>query len=110
MSDQTASAKMLSKLMFRLLPAQVLLYMVGAVNGLVSSYFAANYVGVTAMGAERDIAIDLTPDVQVGDYVLVHAGFAIEVVDEQYAAETLELIKTMAELVDDPLFDEGAVA
>ena len=51
MSDQTASAKMLSKLMFRLLPAQVLLYMVGAVNGLVSSYFAANYVGVTAMGA-----------------------------------------------------------
>ena len=65
---------------------------------------------VTAMGAERDIAIDLTPDVQVGDYVLVHAGFAIEVVDEQYAAETLELIKTMAELVADPLFDEGAVA
>lgn len=42
LSDQTASAKMLSKLMFRLLPAQVLLYMVGAVNGLVSSYFAAN--------------------------------------------------------------------
>ena len=65
---------------------------------------------VTAMGAVRDIATDLTPDVQVGDYVLVHAGFAIEVVDEQYAAETLELIKAMAELVDDPLFDEGAVA
>ena len=59
----------------------------------------------TAMGAERDVAIDLTPQVQVGDYVLVHAGFAIEVVDEQYAAETLELIRTMAELVDDPLFD-----
>jgi hydrogenase expression/formation protein HypC len=36
--------------------------------------------------------------------VLVHAGFAIEIVDEQYAAETLELIKDMADLVDDPLF------
>ena len=59
---------------------------------------------VSAMGAERDIAIDLVPQAGVGDYVLVHAGFAIEVVDEQYAAETLELINDMAELVDDPLF------
>ena len=60
---------------------------------------------VAVMGAERDVAIDLTPQAQVGDYVLVHAGFAIEVVDEQYAAETLELIQTMADMVDDPLFD-----
>ena len=65
---------------------------------------------VQAMGAERDAAIDLVPDVKVGDYVLVHAGFAIEVVDEQYAAETLELIKTMADMVDDPLFDQEVTA
>jgi len=65
---------------------------------------------VSAMGAERDVALDLTPQAQVGDYVLVHAGFAIEVVDEQYAAETLELIKSMAELVDDPMFAQGALS
>lgn len=65
---------------------------------------------VSAMGAERDVALDLTPQAQVGDYVLVHAGFAIEVVDEQYAAETLELVKAMAGLVDDPLFSEGVMA
>lgn len=59
---------------------------------------------VSAMGAEREAALDLTPEAQVGDYVLVHAGFAIEVVDEQYAAETLDLIRSMADLVDDPLF------
>ena len=59
---------------------------------------------VSAMGAERDIAIDLTPQAGVGDYVLVHAGFAIEVIDEQYAAETLDLIQAMADMVDDPLF------
>ena len=58
---------------------------------------------VSAMGAERDIAIDLTPQAGVGDYVLVHAGFAIEVVDEQYAAETLDLIKDMSDMIDDPL-------
>ena len=59
---------------------------------------------VSAMGAERDVALDLTPQAEVGDYVLVHAGFAIEVVDAQYAQETLDLIQEMAELVDDPLF------
>lgn len=64
---------------------------------------------VSAMGAERDIAVDLTPQAGVGDYVLVHAGFAIEVVDEQYAAETLDLIKDMSEMVDDPLFAPEAV-
>ena len=62
---------------------------------------------VTAMGAERDAALDLTPQASVGDYVLVHAGFAIEVVDEQYAIETLELIQSMADMFDDPLFDES---
>lgn len=65
---------------------------------------------VSAMGAERDVALDLTPQAQVGDFVLVHAGFAIEVVDEQYAAETLELIQMMSDLVDDPLFNESTVA
>ena len=67
-------------------------------------------VHATAMGAERDVAIDLTPQVQVGDYVLVHAGFAIEIVDEQYAQETLDLIQMMADMVDDPLVAEGAMA
>ena len=62
---------------------------------------------VSAMGALRDAALDLTPQAQVGDYVLVHAGFAIEVVDAEYAAETLDLIKQMAELADDPLFAEA---
>ena len=65
---------------------------------------------VSAMGAERNIALDLTPEAKAGDYVLVHAGLAIEIVDEQYAAETLELIKSMAELVDDPMFAQGALS
>lgn len=58
---------------------------------------------VSAMGAERDIALDLTPQAGEGDYVLVHAGFAIEVVDEEYAEDTLKLIGEMTDLIDDPL-------
>ncbi len=41
----------ITRMMFRLLPLQVLLAAVGAVNGIVSSYFASNYVGVEAMSA-----------------------------------------------------------
>ena len=65
------------------------------------------------IGTMRDVALDLTPQAQVGDYVLVHAGFAIEIVDQQYAEETLELIQDMADMLDDPLLNpnaEGALA
>ena len=53
---------------------------------------------VDVLGVTREISLDLTPQAQVGDYVLVHAGFAIEVVNEQYAQETLDLIKEFPEL------------
>jgi len=49
--EPTANAKMVTKLLFRLLPIQILLASVGAVNGIVSSYFASNFVGVRAMSA-----------------------------------------------------------
>ena len=47
----TSNTRMLSKLMFRLLPVQILLCAIGSVNGIVSSFFATNYVGVKAMTA-----------------------------------------------------------
>ena len=46
-----ANLKMVSRLMFRLLPIQVLLAAVGSVNGIVSTFFATNYVGIDAMSA-----------------------------------------------------------
>lgn len=64
-----------------------------------------NMATVTVTGATRDVALDLTPQAKVGDYVLVHAGFAIEVVDADFAAETLSLIEEMSDMVDDPLFN-----
>lgn len=41
-------------------------------------------------GTTRDVDVSLV-DVQVGQYVIVHAGFAIEVMDEEEAEETLQL-------------------
>ncbi|MBR0092963.1 MAG: ATP-binding protein [Lachnospiraceae bacterium] len=51
MNEQKANYKMTEKLFFRLLPIQVLLMAIGAVNGIVSSLFAGNYLGAEAMGA-----------------------------------------------------------
>ncbi len=51
MREPTANRKMVTKLLFRLLPVQVLLVAVGSVNSIVSSFFASNYVGIDAMTA-----------------------------------------------------------
>ena len=46
-------------------------------------------------GVESEIGLQLIPDVKVGDYVIVHAGFGIEILDEKTALETLEMMKQM---------------
>lgn len=58
---------------------------------------------VDILGVTRDISIDLTPQAGLGDFVLVHAGFAIEVVDPDYAQETIDLIKQFPELAGDDI-------
>jgi hydrogenase expression/formation protein HypC len=49
-------------------------------------------------GVSRKISVQLTPEVQKDDYVLVHAGFAIQVVDEEEARETLKLFEELGAL------------
>jgi len=53
-------------------------------------------------GIGRRISIILTPEVKVGDYVLLHTGYAINVIDEEEAKETLRLLTEMASLEDEP--------
>ena len=58
---------------------------------------------VDILGVTRSISLDLTPQAGVGDFVLVHAGFAIEVVDPDYAQETIDLIREFPDLAGDEL-------
>ena len=51
MKTQDANDRIVANTLFRLLPVQIMLAAVGAVNGLVSGFFASNYVGVEAMSA-----------------------------------------------------------
>ncbi|MHB8079687.1 MAG: HypC/HybG/HupF family hydrogenase formation chaperone [Candidatus Krumholzibacteriia bacterium] len=48
-------------------------------------------------GVQREIALDWVPEVREGDYVLVHVGFAIGVIDEAEARETLRLLAELGE-------------
>lgn len=61
---------------------------------------------VDIMGVTRKVSLDLVPEANEGDFVLVHAGFALQVIDEETAKDTLELLKQI------PFFqeDEGLLA
>ena len=52
---------------------------------------------IDVTGVSRAIGLWLTPDAQVGDHVYVHAGYAINVVDEAEALESLRLLQELAE-------------
>ena len=58
-------------------------------------------------GVRREASLLLVEDAQVGDYVIVHAGFAISKIDEQTALETLALLKEAAALMDGREGDGG---
>ena len=60
-----------------------------------------NQTGIVTLGnVEREISLVMTPEAQVGDYVLVHTGFAISVFDPSEAEETLRLLNEMAALAE----------
>ena len=67
-----------------------------AIPAQVKEIDEGNLATVDILGVTREISLDLTPQAEV----LVHAGFAIEVVDEQFAQETLDLVKSFPELAD----------
>ncbi len=71
-----------------------------AIPAQVKSINENNLATVDILGVTREVALDLTPSAEVGSYVLIHAGFAIEVVSEEAAQETLDLIKEFPELAD----------
>jgi hydrogenase expression/formation protein HypC len=58
-----------------------------------------NMARVDVGGMLRDISLDLCPEASIGEYVLVHAGFAIQKVDEEEAMETLAFLRKMAETI-----------
>lgn len=55
-------------------------------------------------GVQKTVNLSFTPEVEVGDYVVVHVGFSISIVDEDEALGTLEYLRELGELevAEDP--------
>ena len=62
---------------------------------------------VESGGVKRRVGLMLLEDVKVGDWVIVHAGFAIEKIDPDEAMDTLELIREGASHLDIPEGQKG---
>lgn len=61
-------------------------------------------------GIVREASLEYTPEAKLGDYVLVHVGFAISTIDAEEAARTYQLLEEMDQLseLDAPVVDEAA--
>jgi len=82
-----------------------------AIPGKVLEEFEQNGMRMAKVqfgGIVREASLDYTPAAKVGDYVLVHVGFAISTVDAEEAKRTYELLEQMDQLteLDAPVVDE----
>lgn len=58
-------------------------------------------------GVEREVCLAYVPGVRVGDYVVVHVGFAIGRLDEDEARRTLEVLHAMGDVLEQELTGEA---
>ena len=56
-------------------------------------------------GVRRNISVALCPEARVGDWVLVHVGFALATIDEEQARETIALLEQMGDAYEQELRD-----
>ena len=59
-------------------------------------------------GINRVVCLDLVPEAEIGDYVLVHVGYAISRIDQKDAEQTYEALQMMGKLAEEGLAEEGA--
>ena len=58
-------------------------------------------------GVRKEACLAYVPEVQVGDYVIVHVGFAISHLDEEEAMKTLEILGSMGDMMEQELATMG---
>ncbi len=75
-----------------------------AIPGKVVDLFETNGIKMGKMdfdGITKNICLAYIPDIQIGEYAIVHVGFAIEKLDEKSALETLEVFRNMGFLEEE---------
>ncbi len=56
-------------------------------------------------GVVREVCLETVPEVKLGDYVIVHAGFALNILSEQAAQDTLQAFKELEDDLSHPHMD-----
>jgi hydrogenase expression/formation protein HypC len=72
-----------------------------AVPVLVKEIYGDMTARVELQGVERVISLLMTPEAQAGDYVLIHTGYAISVIDAAEAQETLRLLEELGAFAEE---------
>jgi hydrogenase expression/formation protein HypC len=75
----------------------------GKVLTIEGDDLAFRAASVDFCGIRKSVSLSFTPEVQVGDYVLVHVGFAISRIDEEEAQRTFEYLKHIGVLAEEGL-------
>lgn len=72
----------------------------GKITAITTSVLHQNIrrAKVSFGGISKEVDLSMTPDAKIGDYVLVHVGVAISVVDEEEARRTFSYLKKIGEL------------
>jgi hydrogenase expression/formation protein HypC len=58
-------------------------------------------------GVVREACIETLPEAQIGDYTIVHAGFALNLLSEEEAQSTLDILKELADFEEQLILSEG---
>ncbi|HED38404.1 MAG TPA: HypC/HybG/HupF family hydrogenase formation chaperone [Ignavibacteria bacterium] len=73
-----------------------------AVPGKIKSIDESNpdlkMAKVSFGGVTKEVCLQWLPDAEIGDYVLVHVGFALSKIDEKDALETINILKEMGDI------------
>ena len=57
-------------------------------------------------GVVREVCLEAVPEANIGDYVIIHAGFALNTLSEREAQETLDALKELGDIEAELLMDE----
>ena len=71
------------------------------IPGKITEIFEKNNIkmcNVDFGGVNREVCLDFVPEAKIGNYVIVHVGFAISLLSEEEAQETLELLQEIADI------------
>lgn len=74
-----------------------------AIPARVEQLIAEDSAIVNLGGVRKQVSLALLDDVAVGDYVIVHVGYALQKLDQEEAAHTLALFAEMGDLPNEPL-------